>query len=43
MMEGGLQCVASFTLPELPRNTAGTERPTKDDVVAAHQSRMRVE
>ena len=31
------QCVASFTLPELPRNIAGAERPTKDDVVAAHQ------
>ena len=37
------QCVTTFTLPELPRNIAGTERPTKDDVVAAHRSRMRVE
>ena len=37
------QCVASFSLPELPWNIAGTESPSKDDVVAAHQSRMRVE
>ena len=34
------QCIVTFTVPELPENIASIERPEKEEVVAAHQTRM---
>ena len=34
------ECLARYTVPELPKNIAAMERPNKSEAVALHQSRL---